>query len=136
VCARSVGIGECRSRATCVALLERVATVTEGRSRCGAPELVVGGMALLQRDGRLRARTGDGVDGGASAGKRGDARYARNDGGLPDRVAVAARVAALRCVDDEVETPATQQLDDGGALLDVGDGDAGRTKRVRGTGRC
>ena len=49
------------------------------------------------------ARVRDRLDRGARDGERRDARNARDDGRLADRVAVAARVAALGRVDDEVD---------------------------------
>ena len=71
--------------------------------------------SLLEAEGVLGARVGDGLDAGGGAGDR---RHARNAGGerrLADEVAVrAGRARLLRRVDHEVAAAAADEVDDRG----------------------
>src|SRR5581483_7485165 len=107
---------------------------TDRRSRRGTPELLLRRVALLQRNRMLRACFRDGVDGRPRAGQRRDAGNACDDGGLADRVSVAARIASFRRVDDATEPPLPQPLDERPPLLHLRDLDAGRGEHARGTG--
>ncbi len=67
---------------------------------------------FLEGDGLLRARGRDRVHGGGRARQGRDARHAPRERRLADRVAVRARVAALRRVDHEIAAAAADEVDD------------------------
>src|SRR2546430_4756080 len=88
---------------------------------------------LLERERLLVPRRSDRVHRGGGARRRRDARDARGECRLANRVAVRTRVAALGSVHDEIATPLADQVDDRLALLDLLDVEARDTKRLRGT---
>ena len=87
-------------------------------------------LALLEREDGLRARVRDRLDGGAGGGEGRDARNARDHRRLPDRVAVAAGVAAFRRVDDQVDAAGAHERDDRVALVDRLHRDARQLERA------
>ena len=93
-------------------------------------------LPLLERERLFVAAVRDRLDRGAGDGKRRDAGDASDNGGLADRVAVAARVTALRRVHDEVDAAAADELDDRLALVDTLDRDVRQLECGRGSGGC
>src|SRR5207244_1485860 len=76
--------------------------VTSARSDCTD--------SLLERDGNLRLRVGDRLDGRGGARDRRDARNARGERSLPDQIAVGSGARALRRVDHEVAAAAANAV--------------------------
>src|ERR1700751_3983480 len=57
-------------------------------------------------------KSGNSFGGGACSRERGDGRNPRGHGGSPDGLLVEERIGAVRCVDDQLNAVAFNQVDD------------------------